>query len=344
MEQTEKIIEAINGLNRITWFDWIQMIASIIFSAINCWVAYLTFRLQRKIKLDDDKEKRLKDIDHVSSVYYFLNDIINKVADTEFEYTTFDNIVVEGKKFMEDINYLKTKYITNKDFSFLRELYVLYDDIKRDPKTNQKNFKILYKKVIDANIEPQKIPVYRNENKFDYIVSIQLLMIIKKLEFVLNSDITFTDDNITMSINGRNVTIIKNYDKKHYLEYKNDVITGEVNKYEMILHFGDIISTSYELTYSGSVKNDVPNGKGEYYYYTSENGFNKGINSCDLNRKGVNYDSIAQDIKNYLATESTDGHFIATFKGSFDNGTIKSGVLKYKLTSSDSEKEISIGK
>ena len=344
MEQTEKIIGAINQLNRISWFDWLQLIISVIFSIITCWVAYLTFKLQKKIKTDDDKEKRLKDIDHVSSVYYFLNDIINKMADAEFEYAAFDNVVVEGQKFMEDINYLKTRYITPKEFNFLRELYSLYDGIKEDSKKYQKNFKILYKKVIDTNIEPQKIPVYRDENNFDYIVTIQLLMIIKKLEFVLNNNITFTDNNILMSSNESNMTITKYYDKNHYLECKNDIIIGQVNKYEIILHFGNTISTSYELVYSGAVKDNEPNGKGEYYYYTSENGFNYGINSCDLNRKGVNYDPIAQDIKNYLTSEDSSGHFVATLKGTFDNDGIKSGTLKYRLSLSGPEKEIKIGK
>ena len=215
-----KIDELINAINNIgtnvTLFDWIKLIISICTSVITCWVAILTFNLQKKIKKDDDLEKRINDTNHVSNVYYFLNDIINKMADIKFEYTAFNSIVVEGKQFMDDINYLRTRVITNQEFNMLRELYALYDGIKIDPKLNQKNFKILYKKVIDINVDPKQIPIHRNESNLDYIVSFQLLIIIKKLEHILSDEVKTSDSNIEVNFKNNNITIMKKYDNEYY--------------------------------------------------------------------------------------------------------------------------------
>lgn len=344
MEQCEEIINAISSLGKNDWFDWLQLIVNIIFSIITFWVAYLTYRLQKQTKADEDKERRLNDVQHVSNVYYFLNDIINKMADIEFEYTSFDNIVVEGKQYMDNINYLRNRYITNEDFGLLRELYALYDGIRTNPKQNSKNFKILYKKVIDTNIEPINIPIYRNNNNYDYIVSLQLLSLLKKLENVLNNYIEVSDNRLTVELDNKSMIIKKQYNKDYYLENNNGVISGNVERYEAVMHFNqDKIYLVYELVYNGSIKNNNPDGKGKYHYYSSENGFNGKIDSCNLNIKGLNYDEIAQEIKNEMSSKSKDGYFECILTGTFSEGKIKSGIIKYRLSSNSEECETRIG-
>ena len=73
-------------------------------------------KLQKRTKSDEDREKRLIEAQRVSNVYSFLNDVIYKMADTEFDYFVFENAVVDGQKFMDDINYLRDRHITNQEF------------------------------------------------------------------------------------------------------------------------------------------------------------------------------------------------------------------------------------
>lgn len=345
MENAERIINAINDVNKINWFDWTQLLFNVVTTIVTIVIAYLAYKLQKRTKADEDRERRLIEVQHISSVYYFLNDIIYKMADTEFDYFIFENAVVDGQKFMDDINYLRDRYITNQEFIYLREIYALYDGIKNNPKHNEKFFKLLYKQVIDINIEPIAIINYREKNDIDFIISIQLLMIMKKIERILNDKIDSTNNNVVISTNKSNISITKNYDKHYSLKNNNGIINGKVKKYEPVFHFhDDKIRTKYELVYEGSVKDNIPDGHGKYYYYTEYNGFNKNINSCDLNIKGINYDEIAQEIKDLLSNESSNGHFMATCDGIFDMNTIKSGTLNYTLTSNSEQKELKIEK
>ncbi len=343
MYDIDKLILAIKELNERNWLDWIQLIANIIFPILTFWVAYLTFNLQKQIKKDEDREKLVEKVKHASNIYYFINDILNKMADIHFEYSAFNNIVIDGNDFMSDISYLKGRLFTNREFSLLRELYALYDGIKQDPRENEKNFKILYKKLIDINLNPVSIPDYRNSNNLDYIVSLSVLSIIKKLELIMNGKIEMTDSRIEMNIDcDNNVYIKKNYGKGYDLEYNNEIINGKINKYEIVLFFKDDgISTVSELVYDGMVKDNVISGRGYYYYYTA-NGFGDKIDSGSLSQVGVNLDVIAQRIKKELSDVSPDGCFKATFVGDFKEGNINKGVLKYKLNlnDNDNEKEI----
>ena len=343
MNDIDKVIDAINGLKDKTWLDWIQVAVNIVLPALTCWVAYLTFNLQKQMKRDEDKEKQVEKIKNASNIYYFLNDIINRMADITFEYSAFNNIVIDGNDFMSSISYLKGRLFTNKEFVLLRELYALYDEIKRDSIVNEKNFKILYKKLIDSNINPTNIPEYRNNNNLDYLVSLPILSIMKKLELVMNSKIEMSDSRIKMSIdNDNNVSIRKDYGKGYYLESNKEIINGKVTRYEIVLFFNSKdITTVNELVYDGTIKNNKICGKGCYYYYTT-NGFGNKIDSAMLNQSGVNLDIIAQSIKEKLSTISLDGHFKATFDGIFKDGDIFKGIIKYKLGPNDNEKKIEI--
>lgn len=340
----KEIVKAINEVTNPTCFDYIQLFFTVFFSLVTSCVAILTLRLQKKIKENDDADRHIVEVQHISNVYYFLNDIINKIADIEFEYSLFESIVIDGQKYMEDINYLRYKYIDNNEFNLLKDLYALYDGIHKNPKENNRNFKLLYKKVIDTNIEPIEIANYRNTNDFNYVISIKLLRIIKKLENALNNKYDIINDKIIIDMkNDKIKSITKNYDKKYYLTFTDDLITGYVKKYEPVFHFNsEKINITYELIYKGNVSNNNPSGKGEYYYHTENNGFNRKINSCDLKIHGTNYDPIAQKIKELLADESSDGHFVATFKGTFKNNSIKNGTLIYLLNPTTKEKIIKV--
>ena len=338
MSEIDKIVEAINNTGGVTCFDWLQMIFNAVLTGLATWIAYINYKLQKKIKEDSDKEKKIESLKHVSSVYYFLNDVFHKMADTEFKYSTFNNVVVDGAKYMDDINYLRMQNITNQEFNLLRELYALYDGIKTDPKENMRNFKILYKKVIDVNINPKDIPKYKKEDNYDYLASIQFLTIMKKLESMMSND-KKTDANIKIDFNNK-MYVRKKYDKDHYIENKNGIIKGNIKKYETIMHFGSSnISTSSELIYEGTIINNNIAGEGKYYYYTKSKGFANAVNSCNLKEVEINLDTIAQTIKNKMKDECPDGMFVATYEGTFEDGDIKNGILRYKFTPDEKEQE-----
>ena len=339
MENTKEIVEAIKSINNRDWLFYFQVFGPIVLSIITFWVAYLTYKLQKRTKEDDDKERKLKDSLHINNVYYFLNDVINKLSDVEFEYFLFDNIVVEGKEYMDDINYLRNRYITHEDFCYLRELYSLYDGVKANPKQNRKNFKALYKMVMDTSLEPSYI--LSHSNNYDYITNINLLSIIKRLECVLDEYPGVTDTRVSFDSGVDGFCVKKEYGDGYYLEWYNGEVSGKIKRYEPVFHYSDNnITLVYELVYVGGVRNGLPCGEGKYYYYTSNNGFDGVINSSVLNKKGINYDPIAQEIRSRIISESPDGYFSATLSGVFDNGAVISGKLEYQLSPSLRKKSI----
>lgn len=339
MNEVERIIEAINNVGKTTSFDWLNFGLNLILTIIATWIAYVNFKLQKKMKEDEDKEKKLEAQKHISSVYYFLNDILHKMADTNFKYDTFNNVVVDGAKYMDDINYIRMQGISEDDFNYLRELYALYDGIKADSRENMKNFKVLYKKVIDVYINPKNIPEHKSNNNYDYLASIQLLTLMKKLEYMMGGKIKNSAANIKLDFHNK-VYIRKDYDEKHYVENKNGIINGNVMKYETIMTFDHSnISTASELIYEGEITNGIIEGAGKYNYYTKIKGFDRGVNSRDLKEEGINLDIIAQRIKDIMSFECADGMFIATFEGTFKNGNIDKGILRYKLNPNEQEQE-----
>lgn len=323
--------------------DYIELILTILFYGLTTFVAFLTYKLQKQVKKDNDKDKQFEIINYASNIYYFLNDIIYKMADTEFTYDVFSNISIDNKDFMKSINYLRNRVINNKEFLFLRELYFLYNGLKNDPQSNYKNFKILYKRVIDNNINPIKIKELRNNNKINDITSFPLLIIMKKLEIQMNNKIEEYSEGMLESkyFNG-NLFIRKNYSDKYYLEYKNENIFGIVQQYEIVLFFKkpQITSTS-ELKYEGEIDNNLYNGKGKYFYYTTQNGFNYTIDSCMLKEKDINFDYNAQLIKETLEKYGVKNAH-AVYEGIFEKGKIKDGKLGYKEKAEDDFIEINL--
>ena len=86
-------------------------------------IAYLTFKLQKTIKEEKDQAKKDEYSRHASDIYYFIHDVLYKSKNSNY-----NDIVIDGKEYMRDINYIRYKYITNKEFKLLREIYILYDN------------------------------------------------------------------------------------------------------------------------------------------------------------------------------------------------------------------------
>ncbi len=86
-------------------------------------IAYLTFKLQKTIKEEKDQAKKDEYSRHASDIYYFIHDILYKKDNS-----SFSNVIVDGKEYMQDINYIRYKYISNKEFELLRKIYILYDN------------------------------------------------------------------------------------------------------------------------------------------------------------------------------------------------------------------------
>ena len=86
-------------------------------------IAYLTFKLQKTIKEEKDQAKKDEYSRHASDIYYFIHDILYKKDNS-----SFNNVIVDGKEYMQDINYIRYKYISNKEFELLRKIYILYDN------------------------------------------------------------------------------------------------------------------------------------------------------------------------------------------------------------------------
>ncbi len=86
-------------------------------------IAYLTFKLQKTIKEEKDQAKKDEYSRHASDIYYFIHDILYKKDNSGFS-----NVIVDGKEYMQDINYIRYKYISNKEFELLRKIYILYDN------------------------------------------------------------------------------------------------------------------------------------------------------------------------------------------------------------------------
>ena len=86
-------------------------------------IAFLTFRLQKSIKEENDKSKQDEYSRHASDIYYFIHDILYKKDNN-----SFNSISIDGKEYMKDINYIRYKYISNNEFKLLREIYILYDN------------------------------------------------------------------------------------------------------------------------------------------------------------------------------------------------------------------------
>ena len=93
-------------------------------------IAYLTFKLQKTIKEEKDQAKKDEYSRHASDIYYFIHDILYKKDNSGFS-----NVIVDGKEYMQDINYIRYKYISNKEFELLRKIYILYDN---------KDYKLLF--------------------------------------------------------------------------------------------------------------------------------------------------------------------------------------------------------
>jgi len=86
-------------------------------------IAYLTFKLQKTIKEEKDQAKKDEYSRHASDIYYFIHDILYKKDNN-----SFNSISIDGKEYMKDINYIRYKYISNKEFELLRRIYILYDN------------------------------------------------------------------------------------------------------------------------------------------------------------------------------------------------------------------------
>ena len=86
-------------------------------------IAYLTFKLQKTIKEEKDQAKKDEYSRHASDIYYFIHDILYKKDNS-----SFSNVIVDGKEYMQDINYIRYKYISNEEFELLRRIYILYDN------------------------------------------------------------------------------------------------------------------------------------------------------------------------------------------------------------------------
>ena len=101
----------------------IEHIATTLSSIGTFIIAYLTFKLQKNIKEEKDKIKIEEDSRHASDIYYFIQDVLYKSKNSNY-----NNIIVDGKEYMKDINYIRYKYISNKEFKLLRKIYILYDN------------------------------------------------------------------------------------------------------------------------------------------------------------------------------------------------------------------------
>lgn len=101
----------------------IEHIATTLSSIGTFIIAYLTFKLQKTIKEEKDQAKKDEYSRHASDIYYFIHDILYKKDNS-----SFSNIIVDGKEYMQDINYIRYKYISNKEFELLRKIYILYDN------------------------------------------------------------------------------------------------------------------------------------------------------------------------------------------------------------------------
>jgi len=101
----------------------IEHIATTLTSIGTFIIAYLTFKLQKTIKEEKDQAKKDEYSRHASDIYYFIHDVLYKSKNSNY-----NDIVIDGKEYMRDINYIRYKYITNKEFKLLREIYILYDN------------------------------------------------------------------------------------------------------------------------------------------------------------------------------------------------------------------------
>ena len=72
MNQIDTLIEAVNNIGKPTYFEWLKLSIDIVFSIVTGIMAFLTYRLQKKVKEADDNDKKMQVVKHASGVYYFL--------------------------------------------------------------------------------------------------------------------------------------------------------------------------------------------------------------------------------------------------------------------------------
>ena len=332
----EAIIKAVNNLNKISWIDILQIIIVVISTIFTIWFSILTYKLQKKVAENDKKYKDQENSIHASNVYYFLVDVVYKSID--FKANEFNNISIDGKDFMRDINYLHYDVLTHEEFLLLREIFMLYDRIKNSNK-NMADFKLIYKKVVDCYVNPEAIKGLREDNKIDDICSIKVLAILKKLEYEMKRKVCSTNTIHTI-FDDEMCFVEKIYENKKHVQICNGKIDGDVEQYDIVIF--DSLKIVFEKIYDGKIENGKYSGSGKYYYYTTHKDFGYKIDSCMLNQKNINYDPVSQQIKEVLEKNINDVNCYCEFAGKFKDGSIKSGRLDYKINKDDDFNSIKI--
>lgn len=320
-------------------FECAGVIVSLFLSFITLFLHIRQSKFEKKIK----EEEVCK---HCNNIIYLINEIAYKLADTEIEKNSFKAYMFDFKSYSDDINFLNSKILSKKECDILMELIFKYKELLSPENSEISAIKAIYNFALDKYMHPEAMLDARNNKSIDDAVSIELAMILYKLQKAMNPKYQ-NNSKITEYKTDRkgNYSLKRNYSNGKYIKYSNDVKNGEVKEYEKVFNSKikeKFYVTKHERIYEGGICDNLKDGCGKYYYYSMENGFNCGVNSHALSQVNINLDKNAQKMVELFKERNIDYKCCATFEGQFKNDLLISGKIKYKEKPNDVEKEFLI--